>query len=304
MKDHNEMTSEQKRDYIFKDPFEGRTRFKWISDCLLGDIKTFLEGIENRDESADGGGNLSVPILTNTALEFVAELYEGNTENIWCFTTDMNEELTNDWKEFKIDSLPEKLKAMIKLDGFDISKKNIKSISKSIIETKNYVIKKEGHKLKVYEKYNATGNVIKFIEKYFPDKYQDIPNILWSGTRNGLVHTFYPTFFEYQDNYIISFEFSVRNPSEVRKDNRSSSETPYNIVIRLNVFDLYEVLKEAIEKYLVDLKEKKNLQENFMKAWKSIELNKKHINPSDRKAKEFKALLSKLQNSNNHLLLR
>ena len=166
-----------------------------------------------------------------------------------------------------------------------------------------HILKKEGPKLNVYENYNATDNVINFIKSYFPREYQNIPNILWSGTRNGLVHTFYPTFFEYQGNYI-SFEFSVRNPSEVRIVNNSSSETPYNMVIRLNVFNLYKVLKEAIEKYLADLDEKKDLQENFINAWKSIEDNTRPINPDDRKAIEVGSLLSKLKNSNNHLLLQ
>lgn len=334
MKDLNKMKSKDKRFYIFEDTrFEGRSPSKWITDCLLGDIKTFLGGIENRDESVDGGGNLSVPILINTALEFVAELYTGKTENILCFSTDMNEKLKNEWKEFKIDSLTNRLKEIIKIDKFDISEKKIASISKSIIETDDYKIKKEGNKLNVYVKYNATNNVISFIESYFPGEYQNIPNILWSGTRNGLVHTFYPTFFEYQGNCTISFEFYVGDrdkPSDVilestagpirtsgdvrtvsfnvssgeRIDYNSSSETPYNTVIRINVFNLYKVLKEAIEKYLADLEEKEDLQGNFINAWESIEQNTRPINPDDRKAREAGGLLSKLKNSNNHLLLQ
>jgi hypothetical protein len=86
------MNEKDKYRYIFVDTsFENRTRFNWITECLLGDIRTFLDGIEysiirKRGKSAGklprGGGNLSVPILVNTALEFVAALYAGKTEYI------------------------------------------------------------------------------------------------------------------------------------------------------------------------------------------------------------------------------
>jgi hypothetical protein len=90
MKDTESMNEEDKRRYIFVDThFENRTCFNWITECLLGDIRTFLDGIEhfiiqNKGEPTGklprGGGNLSVPILVNTALEFVAELYTGKTD--------------------------------------------------------------------------------------------------------------------------------------------------------------------------------------------------------------------------------
>jgi len=92
------MNNEEKRKYIFEDTsFEGRPRFNWIIDCLLGDIWAFLDGIEyfiiqsKREpagKSPRGGGNLSVPILINTALEFVAELYIGKTDYMK-FNTDI-----------------------------------------------------------------------------------------------------------------------------------------------------------------------------------------------------------------------
>ena len=82
MKDIEIMTGEEKHRYVFEDTsFEGRPRVNWISNCLLGDIRTFLDGIQNRIREkhdgkyfSDGFGNLSVPILINTALEFVAAL--------------------------------------------------------------------------------------------------------------------------------------------------------------------------------------------------------------------------------------
>ena len=92
MKDVSKMTSKDRRFYIFEDTsFEGRPRSKWITDCLLGDIRTFLDGIENFTDNQEkfafkplprGGGNLSAPILINTALEFVAALNAGMTEYI------------------------------------------------------------------------------------------------------------------------------------------------------------------------------------------------------------------------------
>ena len=85
--------------YIFVDThFENRTCFNWITGCLLGDIRTFLDAIEysiirKKGKPAGklprGGGNLSVPILVNTALEFVAELYTGKTEYMK-FNTDIS----------------------------------------------------------------------------------------------------------------------------------------------------------------------------------------------------------------------
>ena len=88
MKDVEGMSKEEKHWYIFEDKsFENRPRVKWITDCLLGDIRTFLYGIENRIKEkhagkafSDGFGNLSVPVLISTALEFVAALYTGKTK--------------------------------------------------------------------------------------------------------------------------------------------------------------------------------------------------------------------------------
>lgn len=84
------MTKIEKYDYIFApDPNRNNEiRFDWIYHGLLGDIQTFLDGVENfiqdkgkfSDNLPRGGGNLSVPILVNTGLEFVSALYVGKTE--------------------------------------------------------------------------------------------------------------------------------------------------------------------------------------------------------------------------------
>jgi hypothetical protein len=88
MKDAKTMTPDEKRAYIFDKNqsvmFPGG-RFSWIADCLLGDMRTFLDGIEryleNKDQYPDrGGGNVCIPILVDTALELLSAMYVGETE--------------------------------------------------------------------------------------------------------------------------------------------------------------------------------------------------------------------------------
>ena len=118
MKDTEKMTKEEKYRYIFKDKsFEGRPRVKWITDCLLGDIRTFLDGIENYTDNKErfvfkprprGGGNLSVPILICTALEFVSRLYVGATK----FKSSEGYIAKENAKKFIEKYFPEKYKAI------------------------------------------------------------------------------------------------------------------------------------------------------------------------------------------------
>lgn len=209
MKDPEKMNREEKRRYIFEDAsFEGRPRVKWIIDCMLGDIRTFLDGIESYINNKEkfigkpprGGGNLSVPILISTALEFVAALYAGKT-------------------------------------------RYMKNIS-----------------------YNAKNNVKRFIERFFPREYKEIPLLFWKGIRNGLVHTFSPKPFRYK-NICIRFQFYVEDkdfPSHIRKYGDT-------IVVSINVFELYTILENAIIDYINELKDEEDLQNNFIKAWSSIE---------------------------------
>lgn len=55
----------------------------WL-ECQLGDIKTFLGGIEKHIEgdktNFPGGGNLSVPILIYAYLEYISALYSGTAK--------------------------------------------------------------------------------------------------------------------------------------------------------------------------------------------------------------------------------
>ncbi len=118
MEDPEKMTKEEKYKYIFEDKsFEGRPRVKWITDCLLGDIRTFLDGIENYTDNKErfafkprprGGGNLSVPILICTALEFVSRLYVGETK----FTSREGYNAKENAKKFIEKYFPEKYKAI------------------------------------------------------------------------------------------------------------------------------------------------------------------------------------------------
>ena len=241
MKDPEKMTKEEKYRYIFE---EGRPLVKWITDCLLGDIRTFLDGIENYIDNKErfafkprprGGGNLSVPILICTALEFISRLYIGETK----------------------------------------------------------FISSEG--------YNAKENTKKFIEKYFPEKYKAIPSLLWDGIRNGLVHTFSPKPFKYENNYI-RFQFYVEDrniPSHIKKVNDT-------IVISINVFELYKILENAIENYLEELKKDENeaLRDKFIKAWSSIEEDfQREIAKNSEYRDDAKALLDYLGSSSDALLL-
>ena len=211
------MTSEGKHKYIFEDTsFEGRPRFKWITDCLLGDIRTFLDGIENVTDNKDkiarktfrGGGNLTVPILINTALELVSELYAGKTKYMLRFSMDMDTDLEEAWKDFK-DSLKD---SSNKLE--EIFKKKEKSLPRGgEIAVTIDEVKKEGEKINIYETYNATDNVSRFTKRFFPDIYKSISLLLWGGIRNGLVHTFYPIHFKFQGKLLFRI-----NDTELEKE--------------------------------------------------------------------------------------
>ena len=211
------MTSEEKHKYIFEDTsFEGRPRFKWITDCLLGDIRTFLDGIENVTDNKDkfagklprGGGNLTVPILINTALELVSELYAGKTKHMLRFSMDLDSGLEKAWEEFKknLKNSSNKFKEISKKKGVSLPKNG--KIAVTIDE-----VKKEGEKINIYETYNATDNVSRFTKRFVPDIYKSISLLLWDGIRNGLIHTFYPIHFKFQGKLLFRI-----NDTELEKE--------------------------------------------------------------------------------------
>ena len=317
MKDPVKMTKTGKYNYIFApDPSRNNEiRFDWIYHCLLGDIQTFLDGVENftqnKGEFSDnlprGGGNLSVPILISTALEFVAALYMGKTNYILCFSEDISEELREEWNQLKIENLTNRLREMIKSKGLKINERaTIASISKNRIEIDKYQIKKEAGKLNVYENYNATDNVGRFIEYFFPKEYKNIPFLLWDGVRNGLVHSFYPKSFSFQGSSqrserYIQFQFYVEDKnisSHFKKDKDT-------IWICINVFELYRVVKKAIEDYLDKLdklKHDETLQDRFIKAWSSVEYYRDKADPDQ--WGEIKKMLDYLDSNSVRPILR
>ncbi len=245
MKNPAKLSKKDKYNYIFaKDPnYNNEIRFEWINSCLLGDLQTFMDGVENfiqnkgwfSDNLPRGGGNLSLPIVVGTGLELVSALYVGKTK-------------------YKNDRGP--------------------------------------------DKYYAEKNVKKFIVHFFPSNYTKIPLLLWDGIRNGIVHTFSPKPFEYYQNYI-RFQFFVKDrayPSDVTKNNDT-------ILIRINVFELCQLFKKAIEGYRAELATDEDLQDKFILAWSSIEEYTRNINKDSDKANEVKALLSGFKASNNYPLL-
>ena len=132
MKDTERMDEEEKRRYIFApNPDFKEGRFNWITNNLLGDIRTFLDGIEYFriqgrgkpvGKSPRGSGNLSVPILINTALEFVAELYAGKTDYMkFSMDAELKEELDKCSENNGFFS--EKLKNVFKPGNFPLPEK-------------------------------------------------------------------------------------------------------------------------------------------------------------------------------------
>ncbi|MCW7076916.1 MAG: hypothetical protein OCU18_06480 [Candidatus Syntrophoarchaeum sp.] len=291
------MTTKEKYCYIFEDTsFEGHPRVKWITDCLLGDIRTFLDGIENYTDNKEkfagkpprGGGNLAVPNLISTALEFVAALYAGKTKYMDKDNKDkkpvfsINKDLEREFENDKLVS--ENLKRVFEEEGYPLSehaKFKAKNNKWKIIDDgggikERYYFEESNEKegtLSVLISYDAKSNVKKFIEHFFPEVYKKIPTILWDGVRNGLVHTFYPKTFSLQGNKQnsderLQFQFYVEDrniPSHIKKRQNNT------ILISINVFELYRVLEKAIDDYLDKLRHDETLQDKFIRAWSSIE---------------------------------
>ncbi len=301
--------TEEKRRYIFEDTcFEGHTRSNWITDCLLGDIRTFLDGIEYFriqgkgkpvGKSPRGSGNLSVPILINTALEFVAELYAGKTEAmekdkkpVFSIDKDLERKFENE------KPVSENLKGIFEEKGYQLSthayfkkKNNVwKIVDNGDIDNRDIYYFEEGGISNTLDvliyKYNATENTKKFIRRYFPEKYKEIPLLLWDGIRNGLIHTFSPKPFEYNGSYI-RFQFYVENqnfPSHIEKVNSTS-------LIKINIFELHRVLEKAVEAYLAELENSTVLQDKFIRAWSSIEGYKRVITSGQKEKSEEAGVL-------------
>ena len=239
MRDPATMSPVEKYVYIFDknqcDMFPGG-RFNWLPDCLLGDIRTFLDGIENYVQNIDllqdrGGGNLSVLILISTGLELASALYAGKTSH------------------------------------------------------------KDGRE------YRARVNVKQFITDYYPENYHKFPLIFWDGVRNGLTHMFSPTPFQYLGKNI-RFQFFTEEDF-----GSHITDLGDTILVRLSVFKMFEVLKQAMQDYGDALRVDEILQDNFITAWSSIEEYSRNIDSQPLKANEVQVLLSELKDTNNYLIL-
>lgn len=73
--------------------------------------------------------------------------------------------------------------------------------------------------------------------------------------------------------------------------------------IRINVFELYDVLKSAIMKYRQELVKNEELRDKFILAWESIENYARDITADKDKSREAKTLFSELNATRNHLVL-
>lgn len=186
----------------------------------------------------------------------------------------------NQIKEFKLDTFTNKLKEVIKSNGWAIREKDVIGLlSKKKIEIGKYLIVKEGGKIKCYEKYNATDNVLEFMGEFFSEEYKVIPRLLWDGMRNGLIHTFYPKTFTHQvsgqDSILyIEFEFAVQTHRETLWYKRDKDK----IGLFINIFELFDIFEKAVYTYIDELKTKEELQKKFIKAWSSIENHSEEVN--------------------------
>jgi hypothetical protein len=228
------VTKEEKLDYIFGDhPTQPiQNRFGWLNIALLGDIQTFINGIEVflndstvKDPQGQGGGNLSIPILVCTGLELVSALYLGKT--------------------------------------------------------------------RYGSGYNATDNVQKFVDYFFPKHAKRIPRLLWDGVRNGIDHLFIPKSMQYSRTRV-QFTFYVQDSSV--PSNVTKSEDL--ILIKISSIEFYRTFKQAIDNYKIELEKDEELQSHFIDAWQSIENHVQDITTNQTASAEVDYLLRQLNQSN------
>lgn len=142
-----------------------------------------------------------------------------------------------------------------------------------------------------HSKYDATVNVESFINDFFPRHSRRISRLTWDGVRNGVDHLFVRKSIQYS-NLTIQFTFYGGIESKAIKTGNS-------IEIRINSVELYNTLKQAIEKYRIRLLKEVDLQINFMTAWDSIESHVRPISANDtRKTNEVQYLLRELNRTN------
>jgi hypothetical protein len=147
-------------------------------------------------------------------------------------------------------------------------------------------------KYKSGSEYDATENVEKFINRFFPNHGKKIPRLLWDGVRNGVDHLFNPKPFQYSHRRIL-FTFYVQ-------DNRVPScvtKSKGLVTIKINSIEFYLVLKQAINNYRIELTNDEELQCHFISAWKSIENHVQEIASNKKTSSELEYLLNELKHS-------
>ena len=145
--------------------------------------------------------------------------------------------------------------------------------------------------------YNAEDNVKRFVDAFFPSPAREIPRLMWDMVRNGADHFFMPKSFQYSSYFIrLTFYAKAGMKSYVTKNNNI-------IIIHWNSIEFYDILKRVIRKYKLELQGTQELQENFIKAWDSVEQVQKITNQQQRPA-EARQLLSRLRGSNQVLLFQ
>lgn len=142
-------------DYVFVQACEligGGTRWSWI-ECFLSDLRNALVGIR----VSGGGGNCSFPILICTGIDFLSDLYAGDTDYLHCRKGTAAR--TCPHCNTTTPAIP--CGCSLYHTGFD-----------------------------------QTASACTFIRDFFDGIATQIPHLIWDGLRNGLTHMFMPKPFE------------------------------------------------------------------------------------------------------------
>lgn len=142
-------------DYIFSDPCEpigGGTRWSWV-DGYLSDLEVFLQGLEGCSD----GRSLTFSILICSAIDFISDLYAGDTEYRHC------KKLTKAKTcQHSNQTTPAK-RCQCNLDHTNFEQAIV---------------------------------ACDFIKDFFDGIAAQIPHLIWDGLRNGMTHTSMPKQFK------------------------------------------------------------------------------------------------------------
>ena len=128
----------------------------------------------------------------------------------------------------------------------------------------------------------------KFVKQYFPEGVQEIWYMLWDGVRNGLTHLFLPNLLRYKHEgkmYSIYFWFVVDEGRQPLLKLWKTQEGDL-VHIKLNVRQLWIAFQKGFQAYKTDLETSSELQDAFIRVWRCIEENPKHVN-EDKDCKHY-----------------